>query len=55
MKLSGKVGNGSVNKRLNFGGYYPYRDTGKRCLGGGIHCPSASSFNCHYWKLGHTQ
>ena len=23
----------------------PYRDTGKTCLGGGMHCPSASSFN----------
>ena len=21
----------------------PYRDTGKTCLGGGMHCPSASS------------
>jgi len=21
-----------------------YRDTGKTCLGGGMHCPSASSF-----------
>jgi len=28
MKLSGKVGN---------------RDTGKTCVGGGMHCPSASS------------
>jgi len=35
MKFSGKVGNGSVN--------IPYRDTGKMCLGGGMHCPSASS------------
>jgi len=23
---------------------YWYRNTGKTCLGGGIHCPSASSF-----------
>ena len=23
----------------------PYRDTGKTCLGGGIHCPSASGFH----------
>ena len=23
----------------------PYRDTGKTCLGGGMHCPSASSFS----------
>jgi len=22
----------------------PYRDTGKTCLGGGMHCPSASSY-----------
>jgi len=22
----------------------PYRDTGKMCLGGGMHCPSASSY-----------
>jgi len=22
----------------------PYRDTGKTCLGEGMHCPSASSF-----------
>ena len=29
----------------------PYSDTGKTCLGGGMHCPSASSFNyCnHSW------
>jgi len=24
----------------------PDRDTGKTCLGGGIHCPSASSCSC---------
>jgi len=78
MKFSGKVGNGLVNKRLNFGGD-PYRrldrgivfrirhyweirkvvnghqsaahdspdgGTGKTCLGGGMHCPSAFSFKC---------
>ena len=36
-----------MNKWLNFGGdqdkdpdpdLYPYRDTGKTCLGGGMHC-----------------
>ena len=41
-----------ANKRLNFGAIWitapcpdpdPYRDTGKTCLGGGMHCPSASS------------
>ena len=46
MKFSRKVGNGSVNKLLNFGGdpitdpdtdLGPYRDTGKTCLGGGMH------------------
>ena len=47
MKFSGKVGNGPMNKWLNFDGDpdpYPYRDrpTGKTCLGGGMHCPSAS-------------
>ena len=77
MKFSEKVGNGPVNKRLNFGGdpfhrldirlafrihhYWDIREvvnghksaartdspdggTGKTCLGGGMHCPSASSF-----------
>ena len=44
MKFSEKVGNRPVNKLLNFGGDpYPDRDTGKTCLGGGMHCPSASS------------
>jgi len=51
MKFSRTVGDGPVNKRLNFGGDPhhgsavpdPYRDTGKTCLGGGMHCPSASS------------
>ena len=42
MKFSGKVGNGPVNKRLNFGGDRD-RDTGETCLGRGLHCPSASS------------
>jgi len=47
-----KVGNGPMNRWLNFGGDLdmdpdpdPYRDTGKTCLGGGMHCPSASSFS----------
>jgi len=54
MKISGKVGNGPLNKRLNFDGDpdhgseygtdpYPYRDTGITCLGGGMHCHSAFS------------
>jgi len=48
MKFSVKVGNRPVNKLLNFGGdpdpdSDPYHDTGKTCLGGGMHCPSASS------------
>jgi len=51
MKFLGKVGNGRVNKWLNFGGDDPdpdpdphtdpdpdsYRDTGKTCLGGIMH------------------
>ena len=35
-----------MNKRLNFAGDPdpdPYRDTVKTCLGGGVHCSSASS------------
>ena len=37
----------AVNKRLNFGGNpHPYCETGKTCLGGGMHCPSASSCKC---------
>jgi len=33
-----------MNKRLNFDGDPdPYWDTGKTCLGGGMHCPSAFS------------
>jgi len=49
MKFSEKVGNGPMNKWLNFGGNPdPDHDTGKTCLGGGMHCPSASSsfFHC---------
>ena len=37
MKFAGKVGNGPVNKWLNFSGDLAYHDTGKTCLGGGIH------------------
>jgi len=81
MKLSGKVGSGLMNKRLNFGGDPHHRpDTGivfrirhyweirkvvnghsfilirqmaamvrrKTCLGGGMHCPGASSLLC--WR-----
>jgi len=34
----------------------PYLDTGKTCLGGGMHCPTASSYNnvdwtCRNWKF----
>jgi len=52
MKFSGKIGNGPMNKSLNLGGDILlaiqitdpdlYRDTGKTCLSGGMHCPSAS-------------
>jgi len=56
MKFSGKVGNGPMNKLLNFGGDQdpdtnpdpdldPYRDTGKTCLGGGMHCPVLLVYN----------
>jgi len=48
MKFSGKVGNGPRNKRLNFDGD---RDPGKACLGGGMHCPSASSYIYHLMEL----
>jgi len=46
MKFSGKVADGPVNKRLNFGGIRitdpdTDPDPGKTCLGGGMHCPSA--------------
>jgi len=54
MKLSGKVGNGPVNKWLNFGGdpdqgfrYGSGYESGyvsRHCLSGGMHCPNASSF-----------
>jgi len=54
MKFSEKVGNRLTNKWLNFGGDLdPNRDTGKTCLGGGMHCPSASSFltlSASEWK-----
>jgi len=52
MKFSRKVGNGSINKWLNFLAIRikdtdmdpdPYLNTGKTCLGGGMHCSSASS------------
>jgi len=76
IRFSVKVGNGPVNKRLNFGGDQDHRldtgivfrihhyweirkvvnehksaahtdspdgGTGKTCLGGGMHCPNASS------------
>ena len=47
MKFSGKVGSGPMNEWFNFDGdphhgSGSYRDTGKTCLGGGMHCPSAS-------------
>jgi len=49
--------NGPLNKQLNFGGDQdhgsgsgygsdPYRDTGKTCLRGGMHYPTASSLLC---------
>ena len=45
MKCSGKVGSGPINKPLNFSGDPdPYRDTGKTCLGGGMHCLGASIY-----------
>ena len=45
MKFSRKVGNGTVNKWLNFGGDpADHRDTDKTCLGRGMHCPSVSIF-----------
>jgi len=43
-----EVGNGPRNKLLNFSGDpVPDRDTGKTCLGRGMHCPSASSCICN--------
>ena len=51
MKFSGKFGNGRMNKCLNFGDDPdPGRDTGKTCLDGGIHCPSAS-IHYYYYSL----
>jgi len=80
MKFSGKVGNGPMNKCLNFGGDPDHRldtgivfrirhyrenckvvngrkaaahtdspdgGTGTTCLGGGMHCPSASGWLCY--------
>jgi len=55
MKFLGTVGNWPVNKRSNFCDNRitdpdtdpdpdPYHDTGKICLGEGMHCPSASSY-----------
>jgi len=47
IEISGKVGNGPMNKSLNFGGDldqgsgYGSGYTGKMCLGRGMHCPSA--------------
>ena len=61
MKLVAKVGNGPVNKELNFGGDPDHRsgsdmdrDTGKTCPGGGMHCPNASSrsFSLRFTALG---
>jgi len=50
MKFSGEVGNGPINKGLNFGSDPDTdtdsdRDTGKTCFDGGMHCPTASSLN----------
>jgi len=42
MKFSGKIGNGPVNKWLNFGG--------DDCLGGGMHYPNASGFGATVCK-----
>jgi len=41
-----------MNGQLNFGGDPdtdpdPYRDAGKMCLGGGMHCPGASRSSCN--------
>jgi len=44
MKFSGKVGNGPMNKFFVAIRITDLdRDTGKTCLGGGMHCPGASS------------
>jgi len=64
MKVPGKVCNGPVNKclSLNFGGAPdhglftdpdPYLYTGKTCLGGGVHCPNASSYHLYCISLLH--
>jgi len=34
------------NSNLN-----PHRDTGKTCLGSGVHCPTASSFLCFFIQV----
>jgi len=46
IKFSGTVDNGPTNKTNDkiFVAIDLDRDTGKTCLGGGMHCPSASSF-----------
>jgi len=51
MEFSGKVGDGPMNKWLNFGAIWitdpdpdTYRDTG----GDGMHCPSASNCRQHF-------
>ena len=60
MKFSGKVENWQMNKWLNFSddpdpdpdtAPDPDRDTGKTCLGGGMHCPSVSSLFILLWLL----
>jgi len=51
MKFSGKIDNGPMNKRLYILvairitdlDTYLESEFGKMCLGGGMHCPSASS------------
>ena len=46
MKSAGKVCNGPMNKGVNVGGDLDHRlNTGKTCLGRGMHCHSGSSFN----------
>ena len=59
MKFSRKVGIWPVNELLNFGGNGSGSvsdrpidhagKTGKMCLGGGMHCPSASSYYYYYY------
>jgi len=44
--FQGRLAMGQSTNNQTFGGDPdPYRDTGKTCLGGGMHCPSASSFD----------